>query len=224
MPRRASVSDAESIVPSAPRVARSRRKRADENSSEVLTVPRTADAEEAVATETPLTRPRRKAPTRRVVAPATEDVRVSETPSKSVARRPDRSRLSLVLMSVFFLSAVGVSALLGFADKGTIDVAAKLQEQGQIQANLAGEQAGTASQVVPVQTTPVEIPNGVLRGMGIDSGQPPPPPPLATSTATSTTDVATSTAETTETTETESTDTAGTETETSPPTAPEGGA
>lgn len=193
MPRRASAPDSENTVPSTPRVARPRRKRVV---SEVVTEETVSEGvservEEVV--ETPAPRPRRKAPTRKVVESVVEEVRVSDSPV-STPRRQKRSRISTIIMAVIFVGAFGLSAALGFSDKGTIDVAAKLQEQGQIQANIAGEQSGSGSQVVPVQNTPVDVPNGGLQGRGLDSSPPPPPPQeMASSTATSTEQSATST-------------------------------
>lgn len=197
MPRRASIVDSEDSAPPVKRVRRAPRKRVEAESSL---------GEESVVVETsvettPSPAPRRKAPTRRVAESIADDKSASSE-AVNPPRRTSRSRFSVITITAVFLGAIGLSAALGFSDKGTIDVAAKLQEQSQIQANNAGEQAGVESQVVPVQNTPVEVPNGGLRGRGVDSAVVPVPAPTpATTTATSTETTATSTEEIQETTE-----------------------
>jgi hypothetical protein len=212
MPRRASIDDAENTVPSAPRVARPRRKRIVTEESTEAAVLSTPEVREEQVVETPAPRPRRKAPTRRVAETVEPEITTTE-PTRS-SRRSKGSRVPTIVVVLVLLSAIGISAALGFADKGTIDVAAKLQEQGQIQANIAGEQSGTASQVVPVQNTPVSVPNGGLQGRGIDSGAA--PAPVVQSDATTTATSSLSTASTTEATNESAEDTETPDSEASP--------
>ncbi|MBY0310145.1 hypothetical protein K2Q16_03305 [Patescibacteria group bacterium] len=193
MPRREPLSDEETIATPVKRVRRAPRKKIVEEESVSEGEARTATerVEEVALTAPP--RARRKAPTRRAPEPAAEE----STPHAPVVtpRHPARPRVSTFIMVAVFLGAIGVSAALGFSDKGTIDVAAKLQEQGQIQANLVGEGSGVAGQVVPVQNTPVEVPNGGLSGRGVDSAPSAPSPADVASTTASSTEsgVATST-------------------------------
>lgn len=178
MPRLASTEENDNTIVPPKRPRRAPRKRATPAVEEeaVIDVGR-----EDVAEEKPVTRtPRRKAPTRRVVEQA--PVVSNDTPTRASA--PRRSRLPLIIMSAVFFAGVGVSALLGFSDKGAIDVASRIQEQSALQAGNSGE-GNNNGQPIPVQNTPVDVPNGGLRGRGADATPPPPPEVPATTTATS---------------------------------------
>lgn len=129
--------------------------------------------------------PRRKAPVR--VVPASGATRTVRT----------RSVVPVVVMVGVFFSGIGLSAAVGLTDKGTIDVVAKMQEQSALQAGMNGDSASDGQdtgQVIPVQNTPVNVPNGGLRGRGVGSEPPPPPPPpLPASTTATSTEAATGT-------------------------------
>lgn len=154
---------------------------------------------DTVATEMQKRPVRRKAPVRRVSAAAPE-VSASPVISGSVASSlPSQSRLRrnrgvTIVVVLLLVVGVGVSAALGMSDRGVIDVTARMNEQMQLQAKIAGENGESTTYTVPVQNAQVvDVPNGGLRGRGIGSEPTPPPaPPVesASSTAT-TTDAAT---------------------------------
>jgi len=132
---------------------------------------------------------RRKAPVRRVVAPApvTEappSTSVSEVTPKRRLRGGRRMQWIVVLALLLF--GIGGSVLIGISDKGKIDVAARIQQQNQTAADQARDSGGMA-QTIPVQNTPVNVPNGGLIPAGAAAPAPVPvPEPVATATATTT--------------------------------------
>jgi hypothetical protein len=88
------------------------------------------------------------------------------------------------------LSGIGGSVLIGISDKGKIDVAARIQQQNQSVANQ-GVGADGQIQTIPVQNTPVNVPNGGLIPAGAATpALVPSPDPVATATATSSTEAA----------------------------------
>lgn len=152
----------------------------------------------SVSVETEKRPVRRKAPVRRVAAAEAsvrEDAPVfnasASTTSQRQPSRGARSRGMIIVSLVLLVIGVAGSAFLGLSDKGVIDVTAKMNEQIKIQTEIAG-QNGDTSFTVPVQNTQVvDVPNGGLRGRGIDSSPTPPAAPADASVATTTEGVAT---------------------------------
>lgn len=137
---------------------------------------------------------RRKAP--RIVSEPT----VVAQPSKR--RRP---YLPFVIVGVLFVISIGVSAAVGLSDSGTIDVAARMNEQSALQAgNDGGAVDESGQRIIPVQNSqPANVPNGGL--IPVAPGDqaaftPPPLPPEveASSTATSSLETAASSSVATE--------------------------
>lgn len=192
MPRATPVPDTEETVPAPKRVRRAPRKKTLE--TEVVN-----EADSAVESIGSPAAPRRKAPARRVAAPAPAPATAHEamtTASAQGAARPRRSgRLQVVVVLGVLIIGVGASAVIGLSDKGKIDVAARIQEQSQLLANQTGGEGGQ-SQTIPVQNTPVNVPNGGLTPAGAATPPPPPPPEPATTTASSTEATASTTPET----------------------------
>ncbi len=180
MPRATPVPDNEETSTAPKRARRAPRKKALVT-EEVPTV-----SDEAVSSPAPV---RRKAPTRRVVAPAAAVERVSELSNAatvSAGPRPRRGgRLQIAVVLGVLVIGIGASAAIGLSDTGKIDVAARIQAQSQLVANQNGGEGGT-TQTIPVQNTPVNVPNGGLIPAGAATPAPPPPPEPATTTASTT--------------------------------------
>ncbi len=148
-----------------------------------------------VASAEPVRTTRRKAPVRRAVATETPRVETSTTAPGQSTRRPARS-YRLVVTAAAFVVALGASAAIGLSDKGTIDVASKIQAQAVATAISEGGDPATQAASIPVQSTPVSVPNAGLRGRGANPAPAQPAPAeneQASSTATSTDAVASST-------------------------------
>lgn len=151
---------------------------------------------------------RRKAPARRVSAAAPEAVAGPSFSVSSDVAAPRQSRLRRnrgvsIVVALFLMIGVGISAALGLSDTGEIDVTGRMNEQLQLQANISGEGGEGSSYTVPVQNTQVvDVPNGGLRGRGIGSEPTSPPPAIEAGTTT----VATSTSTSTESVEAEAND------------------
>ena len=189
MPRATPVPNSEEMSTAPKRVRRAPRKKT------VLSEADTTIMSEAVTTALPM---RRKAP-RRVVAPIQTDEHAFEarTSVTSTNSRPRRSGFFHLVVVVGALSiGIGTSAVIGLSDRGKIDVAARIQAQSQLVANQNGGENG-ASQTIPVQNTPVNVPNGGLVPAGAATpALPPATPESVTTTATSSEDAAGSTTET----------------------------
>lgn len=99
----------------------------------------------------------------------------------------ERSYIFYVVIVGIFLVSVGISAAIGFSDKGTIDVAARISEQNASQASGGGDGAAAGmNTTIPVQNSaPPSIPNGGLVGQGVLAASPLPPPPVDTSATSS---------------------------------------
>lgn len=201
MPRKATTPDAEAVLESAVSdtapVRRVRRTAPRKRVAE--TVSDNASGDESVAGGEKRV-VRRKAPVRRVAAAAPEVVASPVTSGSGAVSLPRQSRLRrnrgvVIVVMLLLMVGVGVSAALGMSDRGVIDVTARMNEQSQLQAKIAGENGESTTYTVPVQNTQVvDVPNGGLRGRGIGSEPTPPPTPTvenASSTAT-TTDATTS--------------------------------
>ncbi len=189
MPRATPVPDSEEISTAPKRVHRAPRKKT------ALSEDDTTIMSKAVTTALPV---RRKAP-RRVVAPVQTNKHEfeSRTSVTSTSSRPRRSRFfHLVVVVGALIIGIGTSAVIGLSDRGKIDVAARIQAQSQLVANQNGGE-NVASQTIPVQNTPVNVPNGGLVPAGAATPAPPPvTPESATTTTTSSEDAAGSSTET----------------------------
>jgi hypothetical protein len=129
---------------------------------------------------------RRKAPTRKVSAPVAEAPDLTATERREQthprARKPVSWSVVMVCAVVLFGASLGVSAAVGMTDVGAINVNEKLQAHAHSRTPNQGSDGTVESQTIPVQTTPVTVPNGGLIG----AGNPPPTPPVATEPATTT--------------------------------------
>lgn len=139
--------------------------------------------------------PVRRAPVRRKAPRVVTEQPVAVAPSKPTKRR--RPYLPFVVVVVLFAASIGVSAAVGLSDSGTIDVAARMNEQSALQAsNDGGAVDETGERIIPVQNSqPPSVPNGGLVGVPpADQAAftPPPLPPEVTAT----TSVASTTVET----------------------------
>jgi len=107
----------------------------------------------------------RKAPSRVAEAPATRTVR--------------RSPKALFAGIFLFLVLLGVSAVIGFSDKGQLDVASAiaLRKQG-----ATTQEEKDALENVPTEQAVNALPNGGL--VALDASEVPPPPPSVVSTTT----------------------------------------
>jgi hypothetical protein len=134
----------------------------------------------SVASEAPVSVPRRKSPT------------ALPTSSPSVASRRKVSSKKYVALGLM-ISGLAIAGFIGYSDKGQIDIAAVITERNaKLTAGVSGSEGGDPSSfIVPVQNTS-NLPDGGLIG----STEPitvPAPPVVETGTTTST-----STATTTE--------------------------
>lgn len=138
-------------------------------------------SKDSVRSATPA--PTRKAPT---------SIAASRAASKA-------KRNQFIVFFTILIVGIGVSAAVGYTDKGVIDVNEAIEARNErIRAGQGGQGAdGTQSVVVPVQNTNRQA-DGGLRGLGVGSAprQPSPTPVTASSTATSSEAISTSTAET----------------------------
>lgn len=187
MPRATPVPDNEETSTAPKRVRRAPRKKALA-AEDVVPVTDEMVVTAPAATPVPV---RRKAPTRRVAAPAADVGRVSESyvATASASPRPRRGgRLQMAVVLGVLVIGVGASVAIGLSDSGKIDVAARIQEQSQLVANQNGGGEGGTTQTIPVQNTPVNVPNGGLIPAGAATPAPPPPPEPATTTASTTDD------------------------------------
>jgi hypothetical protein len=222
MPRR-SVTPAESIDTGTAEATPVRRRRVSRKST-VAPTDSTVLAEERVSesNETSSAPPnrsvRRKAPPRPVVAP-TESVIVGRVTTAPATVSASRRYPWIIVVGVIVVGIAG-SAALGLSDTGTIDVGAKLQQhaaQGVAGTDNSGNETTVAGQYIPVQNTPSDLPNGGLRGRGVDSASTPVVPPASPgSEATSTASSSLLTSEGATSTETVPADTAGTTTPENP--------
>lgn len=190
MPRATPVPDNEETLTAPKRVRRAPRKKVVASEEE----PGTASAPEPTSAVAPV---RRKAPTRRVAAPAAAPQNVQDmtmaTSAPSVSRVRRGGRMQVLVIVGALIIGVGASAAIGLSDSGKIDVAARIQEQSQLMANQTGGNDQGGVQTVPVQNTPVNVPNGGLVPAGAATPPPPPPEPATTTTATTSDEVASST-------------------------------
>ena len=112
--------------------------------------------------------------------------------STSVSRGKTHGK-TFIIGLIFFVVLLGVSALIGYSDKGQLNVEATIAKR--IQSATPEEQESLKD--VPIQQQQTVVPNGGLVGMG-QSAPPPPPEPVSTttdSTATSTEETASSTSQ-----------------------------
>lgn len=98
-----------------------------------------------------------------------------------------------VVGAVLFVISIGVSAMVGLSDSGSIDVGARINEQSALQAGNGGLNSdGSPPTFIPVQNSqPPSVPNGGLVGVSpVDQAAFVPPPVLEAAPATSSGEVA----------------------------------
>ena len=129
----------------------------------------------------------RKTAVRKTVATA-----VRKAPARQTLGEPTRARRSpktLIVALLVLAIAGGVSAGIGFTDKGQINVAEKIAQRKQ---NASPEEQAVLNSV-PVQQAQNNIPNGGLVGTGKSAPVAQTQEPVATTTASTTAETASST-------------------------------
>ncbi len=132
-----------------------------------------AVAEEPVAEAVqPQTAPRRKAPTKLPLSPA----------SPVALYEASRAKKSLYVSGSLFMLGLAIAAGIGYSDTGVINTAAVISERNaQLAAGAASAEGGTASVYIPVQNSA----SGPVDGGLVSSGEVPPLVPAASEVATS---------------------------------------
>lgn len=120
------------------------------------------------------------------VSKETSSKRKAPTPIADSVAGKKKSRKQLIVIATMIVIGVGASAIVGFTDKGQIDVEGTIAWR-----NEQAKSAGRETEVIPVQNTP-QLPDGGLIGMGIggpidgSASSTPPAPTTASSTASTT--------------------------------------
>jgi hypothetical protein len=106
--------------------------------------------------------PRKTAPKKEEAAPEPDTPkRKAPTPIASEKVTKRKGRRQAIIIGVMILVGICASAVVGFTDKGQIDVEGTIAWR-----NEEARSAGRESAVIPVQNTP-QLPDGGLIGMGI---------------------------------------------------------
>lgn len=122
--------------------------------------------------------------------------RKAPTESATASYRGENKQRSktFIIGCIFFAVLLGVSAMIGYSDKGQLNVEATIASR----IKNASPEEQESLRDVPIQQQQTVIPNGGLVGMGQSEPPPAPPAPISTSTdatASSTDVVATTTKE-----------------------------
>jgi hypothetical protein len=130
-----------------------------------------------------------------VVSAATESVsRKAPTVFASEKNKQKQLQKQFIIIGVILFLGVGTSAVVGYSDKGQINVAQVVEDRNQRVKTGATDESDTATELVavPVQNTNKSA-NGGLVGLGTGGAKPKPSTDTATSTASSTDITASST-------------------------------
>lgn len=179
-----------------------------EEIEKVKRAPRKRVAKSAAAKTTPKPRKTaaRKAPAKKTPKVEEEEsiVKVSSATKTTTRKAPTvfaseknkqkQRQTQFVVIAVILIMGVGASAVVGYTDKGQIDVAQVIEEQNQKvrTGNTDGSDAQAGLVEIPVQNTN-KAANGGLVGLGTGGSKPKPPVDTSTSTASSTQNTASST-------------------------------
>lgn len=122
---------------------------------------------------------------RRVAPPAAEPLRKAPTPIAEKKAATKTQRRQIIVVAAMMIIGVGASAVIGYTDKGSINVEQTISNRNDQITN--GEIQG---EILSVQNTP-QLPDGGLIGLGLDG-------PETTSSTTSNTGSSTPAASSTE--------------------------
>lgn len=123
--------------------------------------------------------------------------RKAPTPIASTKASRMKRRKQLITAFVVLVIGIGISAVVGFTDKGQIDVQKTIQERNErIRTNTTDERdANTQLIEVPVQNTNIKPKEGLVGAGKAKAPAPAPVPVVTSSTTASTTDTVASTTE-----------------------------